>query len=60
MAKDNWKAITSFKTPKKAILLFQKQTRYCVINIIEDQFNTHVEVGVAPSISENTESGLIR
>ncbi len=60
MAKDNWKAISSFKTPKKAILLFQKQMRWCIINIVEDQFNTYVELGVAPSITESNESALMQ
>ena len=60
MAKDNWKAITSFKTPKKVILLYQKEMRWCIINIVEDQFNTYVEIGVAPSIAESKESDLMR
>lgn len=59
MAKDNWKAISSFKTPKKAILLFQKKMRWCIINITETQYHTYVEVGVAPSITESSESGLM-
>ncbi len=60
MAKDNWRAITSFKTPKKAIMLFQKEARWCVINIVEDQFNTYVEVGVAPSVTESKAPNLMR
>jgi hypothetical protein len=59
MAKDNWKAISSFKTPKKAILLFQKKMRWCIINITETQYHTYVEVGVAPSITQSSESGLM-
>ncbi len=59
MQKDNWKAITSFKSPNKAIMLFQKQTRWCVIYIYEDQFTTFVEVGVAPSITESSDSNLM-
>jgi len=60
MAKDNWKAISSFKSPKKAILLFKKQMRWCIINIVEDQYNTYVEVGVAPSVAESGESNLMQ
>jgi len=59
MAKDNWKAITSFKTPKKVILLYQKKIRWCIINITETQYHTYVEVGVAPSIVEKRESDLM-
>jgi len=59
MAKDNWKAITSFKTPQKVMLLYQKEIRWCIINIVEDQFNTYVEIGVAPSIAESKEPGLM-
>ena len=59
MAKDNWKSISSFKTPKKAILLFQKKMRWCIINITETQYHTYVEVGVAPSKAESSESSLM-
>ena len=51
MAKDNWKAITSFKTPKRAIMLFQKNNRWCMINITEKGINTYIEVGVVPTIA---------
>jgi hypothetical protein len=51
MAKDNWKAITSFKTPKRAIMLFQKNNRWCMINITEKEINTYIEVGVVPTIA---------
>jgi len=43
-----------------SILLFQKQMRWCIINIVEDQFNTYVELGVAPSITESNESALMQ
>jgi hypothetical protein len=51
MAKDNWKAITSFKTPKRAIMLFQKENRWCMINITEKNINTYIEIGVVPTIA---------
>lgn len=51
MSKDNWKAITSFKTPKRAIMLFQKENRWCMINITEKEFNTYIEIGVVPTIT---------
>ena len=61
MAKDNWKEISSFKSPRTStILLFQKQNRWCVISINEKDFNTYVEVGVAPALGEPAESGLLK
>jgi hypothetical protein len=51
MSKDNWKAITSFKTPKRAIMLFQKQNRWCMISITEKEINTYIEIGVVPTIA---------
>jgi len=47
MAKDNWQAVSTFKSPR-TLLLFQKETRWCVINITEGSFNTLVEIWVAP------------
>ena len=51
MSKDNWKAITSFKTPKRAIMLFQKENRWCMISITEKEINTYIEIGVVPTIA---------
>jgi hypothetical protein len=56
MANDNWKFISSFKSPR-TIMLFQKESRWCVINITDKQFTTYVEIWVAPTI-KNDESGL--
>ncbi|MEA3279340.1 MAG: hypothetical protein U9Q38_01895 [Thermodesulfobacteriota bacterium] len=58
MAKDNWRTISSFKSPR-TIMVFQKENRWCVINITEKEFNTHVEIWVAPTINE-AESGLLK
>ncbi|MCJ7618534.1 MAG: hypothetical protein MUO43_18580 [Desulfobacterales bacterium] len=52
MSKDNWKAVTSFKTPKRAIMLFQKENRWCMINITEKEINTYIEIGVVPTIAD--------
>jgi len=58
MAKDNWRLMSSFRSPRTStILLFQKENRWCVININEKQFTTYVEIGVAPNMNE-AESGL--
>ena len=58
MIKDNWRIISTFKSPR-TLLLFQKETRWCVINITDDKFNTHVEIWVAPTTNP-TESGLLK
>lgn len=58
MQKDNWMNIGSFKSPR-TIMLFQKENRWCMINITEKDFKTHVEVWVAPTISE-AEAGLFK
>jgi len=60
MAKDNWRAITLFKSPRTStILLFQKENRWCVISINEKNYSTYVEIGVAPAVSE-PEPGLLK
>ncbi len=60
MAKDNWREISLFKSPQTStILLFQKENRWCVISIIEKNYNTYVEIGVAPTVNE-PESGLLK
>jgi len=60
MAKDNWREISVFKSPlTSSIMLFQKENRWCVISINEKDFNTYVEIGVAPAINE-PDSGLLK
>jgi len=60
MAKDNWREITLFKSPRTStIMLFQKENRWCVISINENSYNTYVEIGVAPAMNE-AESGLLK
>ncbi len=60
MAKDNWREISLFKSPRTStIMLFQKENRWCVISINEKEFNTYVEIGVAPTVNE-PESGLLK
>ena len=58
MQKDNWRIISLFKSPR-TIMLFHKESRWCVINITEEYCKTHVEVWVAPTISE-VETGLLK
>lgn len=60
MAKDNWREITLFKSPRTStIMLFQKESRWCVISINENSYSTYVEIGVAPAINE-PEPGLLK
>ncbi len=59
MAKDNWQLISSFKSPQ-TVLLFQKQNRWCIIDIHESEFSTYARVYVAPTIGETATGGLMK
>ena len=58
MAKDNWQYVSSFKSPR-TLLLFKKETRWCVINITDNKWETWVEIWVAP-FSDSSGSGLLK
>ena len=58
MAKDNWQAVGTFKSPR-TLLLFQKENRWCVINITDKRFDTLVEIWVAP-FNDVSGSGLLK
>jgi hypothetical protein len=58
MAKDNWRLVSSFKSPR-TIMFFNKPNRSCIINITERAFKTDVEIWVAPSV-EASESTLLK
>ena len=58
MAKDNWQAVGTFKSPR-TLLLFQKENRWCVINITDSRWDTLVEIWVAP-FSDLAASGLLK
>ena len=51
MQKDNWTVVSQLKSPGTTIMVFQKISRTAVITIRDEQFNTFVEVGVAPIVS---------
>ncbi len=51
MAKDNWRALGSFKS-SRTMLLFQKENRWCSIHITEKEFKIYIEIWVIPSIDE--------
>ena len=50
MRKDNWRKISTFKSPR-TMLLFQKENRLCVIQILEG-YKTEVIIWVAPTLAE--------
>ena len=58
MRKDNWRLISEFKS-QRAMMLFQKETRWCVISITEGTYNTLVKIWVAPTSTEST-GGLMK
>lgn len=58
MTKDNWKPVGTFKSPR-TLLLFQKENRWCVINITDNRWDTLVEIWVAP-FSDISGSGLLK
>ncbi len=62
MVKDNWRPISALKSTR-TMMLYQKDNRWCVIKINEEEFNTHVEVWVAPSMAGSmaeSDSGLLK
>lgn len=58
MTKDNWQYVGSFKSPR-TLLLFKKETRWCVINITDNKWDTWVEIWVAP-FSGSSGPGLLK
>lgn len=48
MAQDNWRLVTAFRSPR-TMMLFNKPNRNCIVSITEKQFNTEVEIWVAPT-----------
>lgn len=58
MAKDNWQEVVEFKSPRN-LLLFKKENRWCVMNIEEKEWKSHVEIWVAPTMGE-MDGGLMK
>lgn len=48
MATDGWNFISSFNSPR-TIMLFKKESRWCIINITDGKLSTLVEIWVAPT-----------
>jgi len=57
MAKDNWRLVSAFKSPR-TIMFFNKANRSCIVNITEKQFKTEVEIWVAPTGEQEEASEL--
>ncbi len=58
MAKDNWQEVVEFKSPRN-LLVFKKENRWCIMNIEEKEWQSHVEIWVAPTMGE-MEGGLLK
>lgn len=57
MIKDNWNMRSKIRY-SRTIMVFEKPDRDCIINIIDQTFNTVVEVMVAPRMDPRTASGV--
>jgi hypothetical protein len=58
MANDNWSLVSAFKSFRN-IMLFKKESRWCVINITEKKFSTYLEIWVSPTV-EGAPSSLVK
>lgn len=47
MLKDGWKLSSSFKY-RRTVLVFTKPDRDCIINILDERFNTLLEIWITP------------
>lgn len=54
MMKDNWRIVTQIKSPETTIMVFEKASRCSVITLKNKNFNTWVEIGVAPTIDDGS------
>ncbi|MFO7753668.1 MAG: hypothetical protein R6V41_11165 [Desulfobacteraceae bacterium] len=54
MMKDNWNVVSQIKSPGTTIMVFDKSSRCAVISIKEKNFYTYVEVGVAPTVGDES------
>lgn len=59
MSRDNWSAASSFRSPR-SLLIYEKEERWCIITITEDDFDhkTRVEIWLSPK-SEEMATGLV-
>lgn len=59
LPKDNWRLRSKMKY-QRTIMVFEKPDRDCVINIIDETFNTIVEIMVAPRQDSGTAPREVR
>jgi hypothetical protein len=59
MSRDNWRAVSTFHSPR-SLLIYEKEERWCIITITEDDFDhkTRVEIWLSPK-SEEMGTGLL-
>ena len=58
MPKDNWQVVSQFKSPR-TMMLFQKENRWCVVEISEGNYYTYAKVWVAPTTRQPI-GGLVK
>jgi hypothetical protein len=51
MPLDGWRMTGTFRSGR-SMIVFNKQTRWCVISVSEGRFRTRVEIWVAPTLDE--------
>ena len=49
MPEDGWQMISAIKAAR-SMMLFKKQTRWCVISVEEGKMSTHAQIWVAPTL----------
>jgi len=59
MPRDNWQMVSEFKSPQRTMMLFQKQNRWCVVEISEGSYNTYAKLWVSPTAGPST-GGLVK
>lgn len=57
MPEDGWKLISAIKA-ERSMLLFKKQTRWCVVSISAGQMYSYAQVWVAPTMA--SKSGVVK
>ena len=53
MTKDNWVMRSAFKSGR-TILIFDKDDRYCVINVTDGKLKTQLEIWVTPRVASSS------
>jgi hypothetical protein len=53
MTKDHWVMRSAFKS-NRTILIFDKEDRYCVVNITDGKLKTSVEIWVTPRMASSS------